>query len=86
MLITKKMVEDAPNGIAYAVGGHAKEHIMELTGLMEGILSGSGESLTDEELASSVLRRLKDIEADQQEIANGMNTLHDIMRAAGLVL
>jgi len=86
MLMTKKMVEDAPDGIAYAVGGHAKEHIIELTGLMEGILSGSGESLTDEQLASSVLRRLKDIEVDQQEIANGMNTLYEIMKDAGLVL
>ena len=83
-MLTRKMVENAPDGITYLTLGILKEHMLELATSLEAILSGTSDELTDEEFRSWATNTIKDQGRMIEELYEGMNYLGDAMKKNGI--
>lgn len=81
----KDRVEGRPHGITYLTTGGVREDILEIAEFIDGVRSGSGAAMSDEEFRASVLSRLEGIEEKVEELYGGMNFLGDILRKAKLL-
>lgn len=87
-MLTRKEVDEAPNGITYCTLGYSKRHITELVGMLEGMYSGDADEMSDEELKGAIrnaLAKIQEFEANLDELFNGMNYLGDILKANGMI-
>ena len=81
----KDRVGERPDGITYLTTGGVREDILEIATIIEGMRSGRGEELTDEDFRSTVLSGLEEMRAQIDELYNGMNFLGDVLRKAKLM-